>query len=80
MAKPLGAIVLAVCPPQQRYPDSLARLGRIPTSAPGGAIRAAARAAFSCPGRQPNDRTTGPDDACLRICRHTSRFTFLSTN
>lgn len=34
MAKPLGAIVLAVCPPQQRYPDSLARLGRIPTSAP----------------------------------------------
>lgn len=34
MAKPLGAIALAVCPPQQRYPESLARLGRIPTSAP----------------------------------------------
>lgn len=34
MAKPLGAIALAVYPPQQRYPESLAQLGRIPTSAP----------------------------------------------
>lgn len=80
MAKSLGAIAFAVGPPQRRYPEPLAGLGGYRSQPPGGAIRVAARATFSCPGRQPSDWTTGPCNACLRICKHTSRLTFLSTN
>lgn len=81
MTKPLGAIALAVCPAQQRYPEPLVRLGRIPTSASSWRCDPSrcTRGPFLS-GQTASDWTTGPCNACLRICKHTSRLTFLSTN
>jgi hypothetical protein len=80
MAKPLGAIALAVA---LRSSDTLSRWSGLGGYRPQPLWRcdpSRCTRCLSCPGRQPSDWTTGPCNACLRICKHTSRLTFLSTN